>query len=63
MMNEELAHLKHVFMKNPPTPQQVAPYYSPREYGNREYSGPATTSRTKGCCWDGQMHLKITQIF
>ena len=52
-MNEELAYLKSIFTKNPPTPQQAAPYYSLREHGNREYPiANQGTSRIRGCYWD-----------
>jgi len=55
-LNEESAFLRDVFTKTPPK----SPYYSPKQYGNREYppTVTATANPIRGCYWDGQSHLK-----
>jgi len=47
-LNEELAFLRDVFTKTPPK----GPYYSPKQYGNREYPPAATANPIRGCYWD-----------
>ena len=54
-LDEELALLRETYPIRP-----NKPYYSPRQYGNREYPpNPAMTGRTiRGCFWDGEDHRK-----
>jgi len=55
-LDEELALLRDTYQ----TPSRQKPYYSPRQYGNREYPpNPAMSGRTiRGCFWDGENHRK-----
>jgi len=56
----EQVFLRDVFTKVPPpaTAHAPAPYYPPRQYGNREYppNQGVQINRIQGCYWDGLMH-------
>jgi len=58
----ELAFLRDVFTKvtSPATAYAPAPYYSPYQYGNRDYppKKDAQMNCIRGCYWDGLMHRK-----
>jgi len=54
-LDEELAFLRDAFTKSP----RQNPYYSPRQYGNRDYlPTPAMLNGIRGCYWDGENHRK-----
>jgi len=56
-MDEELALMRDAYKM-----QRPSPYYSPRQYGNREYPPqpqPQTAwNRVRECFWDGRNHRK-----
>ena len=60
-----MVYIRDVFNKSvnfmPQTPLQPltnAPYYSPNQYGNKEYPASPGANRTnvRGCYWDGKLH-------
>jgi len=57
-MDEELALMRNAYR----TQQRPSPYYSPRQYGNREYppqpQNQTTWNRVRECFWDGGNHRK-----
>jgi len=56
-MDEELGLIRDVYKT-----QRPSPYYSPQQYGNRDYSpqpqNQTTWNRVPGCFWDGGNHQK-----
>lgn len=57
--DEQISFMRDVFMKSAPSPfaQQAPPYYSPNQYGNREYPpSPGNKTNIRGCYWDGRPH-------
>jgi hypothetical protein len=59
-VDEQLSFMRDVFTKMAPAPSAPAPYYSPNQYGNREYPPAGNRTNVRGCYWDGLPHGRDT---
>ena len=61
-VEEKLSFMRDVFTKMTPAPAPAAPapYYSPNQYGNRDYPPAGNRTNVRGCNWDGLPHGRDT---